>query len=77
MFQKNGDKWGCVLDNLKVVLSQQKKLLIIFFVVVFFPSIVLAFFGIKAIYIERYKLQQQYVKQQKEFVWLFRLAWSQ
>ncbi len=54
-----------MLDNLKVVLVQHKKFLAIFFVVVFLPSIVLAFFGIRAIYNERYKLQQQNLEQQK------------
>jgi signal transduction histidine kinase/tetratricopeptide (TPR) repeat protein len=57
-----------MLDNLKVVLLQHKKFLIIFFVVVFLPSVVLAFFGISAIYNERYKLQQQNLEQQKGFV---------
>ncbi len=57
-----------MLDNLKLVLLQHKKFLAIFFVVVFLPSIVLAFFGIRAIYNERYKLQQQNIEQQKEFI---------
>ena len=57
-----------MLDNLKLVLLQHKKFLAIFFVVVFLPSVVLAFFGIRAIYNERYKLQQQNLEQQKRFV---------
>ncbi|UCE40414.1 MAG: hypothetical protein JSV17_13260 [Candidatus Aminicenantes bacterium] len=57
-----------MLDNLKLVLLQHKKFLTIFFVVVFLPSVVLAFFGIRAIYNERYKLQQQNLEKQKEFV---------
>lgn len=57
-----------MLDNLKLVLLQHKKFLAIFFVVVFLPSMVLAFLGVRAIYNERYKLQQQTLEQQKEFV---------
>jgi signal transduction histidine kinase len=57
-----------MLDNLKVVLRQYKRFLAIFFVVVFLPSIVLAIFGIRAIYNERYKLQQQNIEKQNEFV---------
>jgi signal transduction histidine kinase/tetratricopeptide (TPR) repeat protein len=56
-----------MLDNLKLVLLQHKKFLAIFFVVVFLPSVVLAFFGIRAIHNERYKLQQQNLEQQKGF----------
>ena len=57
-----------MLDNLKLVLLQHKKFLAIFFVVVFLPSVVLAVFGIRAIYNERYKLQQQDLEKQKDFV---------
>jgi len=57
-----------MLDNLKLVLLQHKKFLAIFFIVIFLPSVVLAFFGIRAIYNERYKLQQQNLEQQKEFI---------
>lgn len=57
-----------MLDNLKLVLLQHKKFLIIFFVVIFLPSVVLAFLGVRAIYNERYKLQQQTLEQQKAFV---------
>ena len=57
-----------MLDNLKLVLLQHKKFLAIFFVVVFLPSVVLAFLGIRAIYNERYKLQQQNLEQQNRFV---------
>jgi len=56
-----------MLDNLKLVLLQHKKFLTIFFIVVFLPSVVLAFFGIRAIHNERYKLQQQNLEQQKGF----------
>jgi signal transduction histidine kinase len=56
-----------MLENLKLVLIQQKKFLAIFFVVIFLPSIILAFFGIRAIQNERYKLQQQNLDQQKQF----------
>ena len=56
-----------MLDNFKVVLSQHRKFLAIFFVVVFLPSVILAFFGIRAIQNERYKRQQQTLDQQKEF----------
>jgi len=57
-----------MLDNLKLVLIQHKKFLAIFFVVIFLPSVILAFFGIRAIHNERYKLQQQNLDQQKQFV---------
>jgi signal transduction histidine kinase/tetratricopeptide (TPR) repeat protein len=57
-----------MLDNLKLVLVQHKKFLAIFFVVIFLPSIILAFFGIRAIHNERYKLLQQNLEQQKQFV---------
>jgi len=57
-----------MLENLKLVLIQHKKFLAIFFVVIFLPSIILAFFGIRAIQNERYKLQQQNLDQQKQFV---------
>jgi len=59
-----------MLNNLKLVLVQHKKFLAIFFVVVFLPSIILAFFGIRAIRNERYKLLQQNLEQQKQFVGL-------
>ena len=57
-----------MLGNLKLVLIQHKKFLAIFFVVVFLPSVILAFFGIRAIHNERYKLQQQNLDQQKRFI---------
>lgn len=57
-----------MLDNFKVVLLEHKKFLIIFFLVVFVPSIILAFFGIRAINSERYKLQQINLNQQQEFL---------
>jgi signal transduction histidine kinase len=57
-----------MLDNLKLVLIQHKKFLAIFFVVVFLPSIILAFFGIRAIRNERYKILQQNLDQQKQYV---------
>jgi len=57
-----------MLENLKLVLIQHKKFLAIFFVVIFLPSIILAFFGIRAIHNERYKLQQHNLDQQKQFV---------
>ena len=57
-----------MLENLRLVLSQHKKFLAIFFVVVFLPSVILAFLGIRAIHNERYKLQQQNLDQQKQFV---------
>ena len=59
-----------MLDNLKLVLVQHKKFLAIFFVVIFLPSIILAFFGIRAIQNERYKLLQQSLEQQKQFAGL-------
>ena len=57
-----------MLENLKLVLLQHKKFLAILFVVIFLPSIILAFFGIRAIHNERYKLQQQNLDQQKQFI---------
>jgi signal transduction histidine kinase len=57
-----------MLENLKLVLIQHKKFLAIFFVVIFLPSVILAFFGIRAIRNERYKFQQQSLDQQKQFV---------
>ena len=57
-----------MLENLRLVLSQHKKFLAIFFVVIFLPSVILAFFGIRAIHNERYKLLQQNLDQQKQFV---------
>lgn len=57
-----------MLENLKLVLIQHKKFLAIFFVVIFLPSVILAFFGIRAIRNERYKFQQQNLDQQKQFV---------
>jgi hypothetical protein len=57
-----------MLRNLKLVLIQHKKFLAIFFIVIFLPSIILAFFGIRAIHNEKYKLQQQNLDQQKRFV---------
>ncbi len=57
-----------MIENLKPVLLQHKKFLSIFFLVVFLPSLILAFFGIRAIQNEKYKFQQQNLEQQKEFV---------
>jgi signal transduction histidine kinase len=56
-----------MLDNLKLVLLRHKKFLAIFFIVVFLPSVVLAFFGIRAIQNEKFKLQQQNLERQKGF----------
>ena len=57
-----------MLENLKLVLIQHKKFLAIFFIVVFMPSVILAFFGTRAIHNERYKFKQQNLEQQKGFV---------
>ena len=57
-----------MLDNLKLVLIQHKKFLAIFFIVIFLPSVILAFFGIRAIHNERYKLQQQNLEKQRLLV---------
>ncbi|MFC2156688.1 ATP-binding protein [Acidobacteriota bacterium] len=57
-----------MLENLKIVLRQQKRFLAIFLVVVFLPSLILAYFSIRAIHNERYKLQQQTIEQLKEFI---------
>ncbi len=57
-----------MLGNLKLVLIQHKKFLAIFFFVIFLPSVILAFFGIRAIRNERYKLLQQNLDQQKQVV---------
>ncbi len=56
------------MENLKLVLVQHKKCLVIFFVAIFLPSIILAYFGIRAIQNEKYKLQQQTLEQQKGFI---------
>jgi signal transduction histidine kinase len=55
-----------MLGNLKLALIQHKKFLAIFFVVIFLPSIILSFFGIRAIQNERYKLLQKNLEQQKQ-----------
>jgi signal transduction histidine kinase len=57
-----------MLSNLRLALLQHKKFLTTFFLVVFLPSIILAYFGIRAIYNERYKLQQLNLEQQRGFV---------
>ncbi len=57
-----------MLNNLKLVLSQNKKILAIFFIVVFLPSIFLAFFGLRALRNEKFKLQQQTLEEQKGYV---------
>jgi signal transduction histidine kinase len=57
-----------MLSNLRLVLLQHKKFLATFFLVVFLPSIILAYFGIRAIHNERYKLQQLSLEQQRGFV---------
>ncbi|MFC2161308.1 ATP-binding protein [Acidobacteriota bacterium] len=56
-----------MLNNLKLVLSQNKKILALFFIVVFLPSMFLAFFGMRALRNEKFKLQQQTLEEQKEF----------
>ena len=57
-----------MVKNLKPILLQHKKFLAIFFLVVFTPSLILAFFGIRAIQNERYKFEQQNLEQQKGFI---------
>jgi len=57
-----------MLSNLRLVLLQNKKFLATFLLVVFLPSLILAYFGIRAIQNERYKLQQLNLEQQKGFV---------
>ena len=57
-----------MLSNLRLVLLQNKKFLATFFLVVFLPSLILAYFGIRAIHNERYKLQQLNLEQQRGFV---------
>lgn len=57
-----------MLSNLRLVLHQNKKFLATFFLVVFLPSLILAYFGIRAIHNERYKLQQLNFEQQRGFV---------
>src|SRR5512139_2186227 len=56
-----------MLNNLRLVLLQNKKFLATFFLVVFLPSLILAYFGIRAIRNERYKLQQLNLEQQRGF----------
>jgi len=57
-----------MLSNLRLVLLQNKKFLATFFLVIFLPSLILAYFGIRAIHNERYKLQQLELEQQRGFV---------
>jgi signal transduction histidine kinase/tetratricopeptide (TPR) repeat protein len=57
-----------MLSNLRLVLHQNKKFLATFFLVVFLPSLILAYFGIRAIRNERYKLQQLNLEQHRECV---------
>lgn len=57
-----------MLNNLKLVLSQNRKILSIFFIVVFLPSIFLAFFGMRALRNEKFKIQQQTLEEQKDYV---------
>jgi len=57
-----------MLSNLRLVLLQNKKFLLTFFLVIFLPSIILAYFGIRAIHNEKYKLQQLNLEQQRGFV---------
>ena len=57
-----------MLSNLRLVLLQNKKFLATFLLVVFLPSLILAYFGIRAIRNERYKLQQLNIEQQRRFV---------
>jgi signal transduction histidine kinase len=57
-----------MFDNLKFALFQHKKFLAVFFVVVFLPSLLLAVFGTRAIYNEKYKLRQRTFDQQREFL---------
>jgi signal transduction histidine kinase len=57
-----------MLSNLRLVLRQNKKFLATFFLVVFLPSLILAYFGIRAINNERYKLQQLNLERQRGFV---------
>src|SRR4030042_779726 len=57
-----------MFDNLKFALFQHKKFLGVFFIVVFLPSLLLAVFGIRAIYNEKYKLRQRTFDEQREFL---------
>lgn len=57
-----------MLSNLRLVLLQNRKFLTTFFLVVFLPSVILAYFGIRAIRNERYKLQQLNLEQQRGLV---------
>ena len=55
-----------MLNNLKAALFQHKKFLAVFFFIVFLPSLLLAILGIRAIYNEKYKLEQQSLDQRRE-----------
>jgi len=57
-----------MFDNLKLALFQHKKFLTVFIVIVFLPSLLLAVFGIRAIYNEKYKLRQRTSDEQREFL---------
>src|SRR4030042_3038211 len=67
MAENSGER-GWMLSNLRLVLLQNKKFLAPFFLVIFLPSLILAYFGIRAIHNERYKLQQLELEQQRGFV---------
>lgn len=56
-----------MFENFKVVLLRHHKFLVIFFIVIFLPSILLAYFGIRSLQNEQYKLQQQTLERQRAF----------
>jgi signal transduction histidine kinase len=59
---------GPVLENLRLAFVRHRKFLAIFFVVIFLPSVILAYFGIRSLHNERYKLQQQTLERQRTYI---------
>lgn len=57
-----------MLENFKLAFVRHRKFLAIFFIVIFLPSVILAYFGIRSLHNERYKLQQQTLERQKTYI---------
>ncbi len=57
-----------MFENFRLVLIRYKRFLAIFLIVIFLPSVLLAYFGIRSLQNERYKLQQQTLERQQAFL---------
>jgi signal transduction histidine kinase len=57
-----------MLENFRLAFVRHRKFLAIFFIVIFLPSVILAYFGIRSLHNERYKLQQQTLERQRTFI---------